>query len=302
MPLDAPVMRAWLRAVRYGAEAGALAIALATFRMMPLDTASAVGGWIGRTYGPRLRVTDRARRNLRNAFPDLCESDIERIIIGMWDNLGRTSGEYPHIARFDFYSGDGRVEVVGLDVVERLRDDGIGCLFFSAHIANWEILALVVTQRGIRLLRVYRRANNPISERLLQWVRGKSIDAVDFPKGAASAEPILRALRNGEHLAMLLDQKMNDGIPIPFFGRPAMTAPAIARFAQRFDYPIVPARIERLAGARFRVTIGPEFKVSPAASRNESIELTMRRINGIIEGWVRDRPEQWLWLHRRWPD
>jgi KDO2-lipid IV(A) lauroyltransferase len=123
-----------------------------------------------------------------------------------------------------------------------------------------------------------------------------------IPKGPAGARLLLRSLKGGKHLGMVVDQKMNDGIAIPFFGRDAMTAPALAELALRFDCPVVPVRVERLEGARFRITIDPPLDLDVTGERRADITAAMVKVNALIESWVREHPEQWLWLHNRWPD
>ena len=101
---------------------------------------------------------------------------------------------------------------------------------------------------------------------------------------------------------MLADQKMNDGIPVPFFGRPAMTAPALAALALRFDCDVLPARAERLAGAHFRLTVFPPLPLPRTGDSHADAAALMAQVNAILETWIRDRPEQWFWVHQRWPD
>jgi KDO2-lipid IV(A) lauroyltransferase len=108
-------------------------------------------------------------------------------------------------------------------------------------------------------------------------------------------------LRRGAHLALLADQKLNDGIAVPFFGRPAMTAPALALLALRFDCTVLPARVERLRGAHFRLTLYPPLELPRSGDRDADVAALMERVNRTLEGWIRERPEQWFWLHNRWP-
>jgi KDO2-lipid IV(A) lauroyltransferase len=122
-----------------------------------------------------------------------------------------------------------------------------------------------------------------------------------IPKGARGARRALELLKAGEHLGIMADQKLNDGIAIPFFGRDAMTAPAMAQFARRFDCPIVPVRVERLGGARFKVTHYPPRMVTRTDDKQVDIRAFMVEINEMLEDWITERPEQWLWLHNRWP-
>ena len=287
------------RRARYWLEYVLARTLFALFGALPLDRASALGGWIGRNVGPRLAITARARANLRHAFPDLDAAGIERVTRGMWDNLGRVVAEYSHLGDFHIYEDD-RVEVIGVDHAERLRDDGIGGIFFAAHLANWELPSLAASQRGLPLVQIYRAANNPHVDRLIVRAR-EAVGGAHHPKSPAGARELLKALRRGEHLALLVDQKFNEGIAVPFFGRDAMTAPAPAELALRFQVPLVPVRVERLDGARFRVTVYPPMTLRDTGDRAADVLDAMTRINALFEDWIRERPEQWLWLHRRWP-
>jgi KDO2-lipid IV(A) lauroyltransferase len=271
------------------------------FKLLPLETASAVGGWLGRTVGPRLSLTERARRNLRRAFPEKTESEIAAIVRAMWDNLGRVAAEFPHLGEIDVYDPAGPVKVIGAEWVDSLREDGKPGFFFSAHFGNWEIVSLGATQRGLPLDRVYRAANN----RLVEWLYRLGRAAVEgalIPKGPGSVRPLLRSLKSGNHLGMLVDQKMNDGVPAPFFGRDAMTSSALVDLALRFDCPVVPARVERVNGAHFRLVIGPPMELAKSEDRHADIAANTARMNAIVESWVRERPDHWLWLHNRWSD
>jgi KDO2-lipid IV(A) lauroyltransferase len=268
--------------------------------LLPLDAASAIGGFLARAIGPWLPITERARRQLRSAMPELSEAEIARIVRAMWDNLGRVAAEYPHLHEIRCYEG-GRVEVVGAEHIDALREDGKGGIFFSGHLGNWEIASLAATQRGVPLTQVYRAPNNPIVDRLVFAIRERAITGRRFPKGAEGARRLVRHLAQGEHLAMLVDQKLNEGIPVPFFGREAMTVTALAAFALKYDVPVVPARVERLKGARFRITVFAPLALPQTGERDADIAETMRRVNALIESWVREKPEQWLWLHQRWP-
>jgi len=272
----------------------------ALVRLLPLDTASALGGWFGRTLGPGLGISRRARRNLERAFPEKSGDEIAAIVRGMWDNLGRMLMEYPHLDRFRFNQKDCQVEVLGVEHIDSLRDDGRPGIFFSGHLANWEVSALSVMDRDLPIHLIYRAPNNPLTERLFH--RRYSGKGELLPKGARGARRALKLLSEGGHLGMLVDQKMNDGIPVPFFGRDAMTAPALAQFARRFDCPVVPAQIERTGGARFRITFYPPLTLRRTDDREADAAAIMTEVNAIIEGWIRKNPEQWLWLHNRWPD
>jgi KDO2-lipid IV(A) lauroyltransferase len=287
------------RQAGYLVQAVLLALFLAICRLLPVDWASAVGGWIGRTVGPRMGQNRKAARNLERAFPGNSTDENRRIIRAMWDNLGRVIAEYPHLPRICARLEGGRCEVVGVEHFHAMAADGKPGVLFSAHLANWEVAPYLARHADLPLPLVYRAPNNPWIDALLKRMR----DAPLFiPKGADGARELLRLIRQGGHAGMLVDQKMNDGIPIPFFGRDAMTASAIAQFALRFDCVLVPTHTERLAGARFRITVHAPLEMKSTGDRTADEREIMTRINAMIEDWVRARPEQWLWLHRRWPD
>lgn len=265
-------------------------------RLLPLDAASSMGGALGRLVGPLLPGDGTARRNLDLAMPGLDKAAKNRIIRAMWDNLGRTLAEYPHLEQI---SRD-RVEVVGRDVLDQLRDDGKAAFFISGHIANWEAQIPTVRRAGLETATVYRAPNNRFVDRMIAGFRGDPPERM-IPKGPEGAKKFMRALVEGAHVCMLVDQKMNDGVEARFFGRPAMTAPAAARLALRRKLPVATSRIERLEGARFRETFTLLTDLPPDDSA-ESVAALTQRLNDIVESWVRERPGQWLWMHRRWPD
>jgi KDO2-lipid IV(A) lauroyltransferase len=281
------------------AEAAALVAVMSVFAALPVDWASAIGGAIGRVVGPHLGLSRRALGNLRRALPENDDVENLRILRGMWDNLGRAVAEQPHL---DWICGakSGRVEIVNGQAVTDLLAGGRPCIAFGGHFGNWEVgPSMIHRLMGASLLSIYRAANNPWVDRLM---RRRFRSRQTAAKGADGGRELLRHLRHGGNVAMLVDQKFNDGVGVPFFGQNAMTAPAIARLGLRFGCPIVPVRVERLRGARFRFTVLPPLELIDSGDGTADVLAAMTRINGVIEQWVRARPEQWLWLHRRWPD
>lgn len=285
------------RRLRYLAEVSAVLVVYGILRAMPIDMASAVGGFLGRTIGPRLPMTNRARFNVRLAMPELDDAAVERIVVEMWDNLGRLGGEVPHAPHLDPRDGSGRVEVVGVERVEEIKKAG-AAIVISAHLANWEVLAVAGYRYNLGLEIIYRAANNPYMEWFIQSTRHGEM----LQKGARGARTAIDVLKRGKPLAMLADQKLNDGIPVQFFGRTAMTATSLVDFARKYNAPVFPAKIERLKGARFRITMLPPMYFEAGPDRHADLAAGMARVNAMIEGWVRENPGQWLWLHRRWPE
>jgi KDO2-lipid IV(A) lauroyltransferase len=192
------------------------------------------------------------------------------------------------------------VEVIGIEHTEPLRGPGKPGVMFGAHLGNWELFGLTARKYDFPFVQVYRAPNNPLIDRMMRKVRRLADDAV-LPKGAAGARRALEVLKRGGRLGMLVDQKMNDGIAVPFFGIEAMTAPAVAQLGMRFKCPVMPARTERLDGCRFRITAYPSMQFPETGDRKADLHAAMLKVNAMLEGWIRERPEQWLWVHRRWP-
>jgi len=282
-------------------EAAFAGLAMRLFGALPRARASAVGGWIARTLGPRLGITKRARRNLARALPELDRAAQDRVILEMWDNLGRIVGEFPHLKTMDAYRPGAVIEATGLEHVDAAIARGKPIIFYSGHFGNWEVAALAAALYGLKLAAIYRAANNPLVDRMMLGLR-RDLGADPIPKGPAGARQILTAIKAGQSLCLLVDQKMNDGIAVPFFGRDAMTAPALAELALRYDCTVLPARVERLPGSRFHVTVFPPHELPASGDRAADVLALMTTVNATLESWIRARPGHWFWLHRRWPD
>lgn len=289
------IRRRLRRAILHPLEGLGFALALGLLRLLPVDWASGLCGAIARAIGPRLPVSEQARHNLRRALPTLDETRIESVVRGVWDNLGRVVGEYPHLRAI----ARTRIEVVGIEHLDVLRPDR-PAIFFSAHFGNWELLPGVTARHGVALSNVYRAPNNRHVDSVLRTLRSESAELI--PKGPAGARQLLQSMARNARLGMLVDQKMNDGIAIPFFGRDAMTAPALAQLALRYGCPVIPGHIERLGGAHFRLKVEPPLVLPDSGDRHADMRSLMTMVNRQLERWIAERPEQWLWLHRRWPD
>lgn len=273
---------------------------MAGFRALGLERASDLGGWLARTLGPRIPVTRRARRNMAAALPHLSEAERERYITEMWDNLGRTFAEYPHLEKFWSVKPGARIEICGMEHALAAISKGRGGLFVSGHCGNWEVLPRCIKDVGQQGTLVYRPPNNPYVD---AWIsRQRSIGLPTMAaKGGESARSLIRTLKSGGFLAMLVDQKANDGISVPFFGRAAMTATGAPNLALRHNAPIVPAWGERLPGQRFRLTVYPEIPFPNTGDRDKDTYALALALNQFLEARIRENPANWLWLHSRWP-
>ncbi|MDX1974666.1 MAG: lipid A biosynthesis lauroyl acyltransferase [Rickettsiales bacterium] len=284
-----------IRTIRYGIELLALRLFFLLLRLLPLDVASWLGGKVIGIIGPLSSAHRTAVRNLQRIMPDTAPDEKSRILSGMWDNLGRVMAEMAHIANDALMT---RVTCLGNETFTEHKDKPV--LFFSGHLGNWELLPYTAESRGVPLALAYRSANNPLVDRFICSLRAKRVTTM-FPKGPTGSVRLLRALKNQHSLAMLVDQKMNDGIPVPFFGIDAMTAPAIAQLALRHDLPIIPTRVIRKKGVAFDAIIYPALTIEKTGDNQKDTLAIMTQINAILESWVREYPEQWFWVHNRWP-
>jgi Kdo2-lipid IVA lauroyltransferase/acyltransferase len=261
---------------------------------LPLDAASFIGGFMARSIGPFLSAHRTAKRNIHRVFPDITAEKEKRILTRMWDNLGRVAAEMAHL------SSDRLYQRITLHQGNTLPDPGHQVLFFSGHIGNWELLSPIVYRNHIPTTLVYRKANNPLVDDFITRIRETQAHNL-LPKGPTGAVKLVRSLKGGDSMAMLIDQKMNDGIAVPFFGTDVMTAPAIAEFALRYQMPIIPARVIRTQGCHFAATVYPPLAFTPSGDQEKDVLAIMTQINAIVEEWVREHPDQWFWVHKRWP-
>lgn len=279
-------------------QAGAFYLFVGISRIIGLKASSFILGKITKTLGPHVALNRRAQKNLMLAMPALDESARRKIIRDMWENLGRTLGEYPHLQHLAD-NRDHYVKVVGfekaLDVMARY---GRG-IYISGHFANWEVLVLLPLSHYEGAL-VYRAPNNPFIDAWITKQRQRIRPLTPVSKSIHGARAMTNILKNGGYLCALIDQKLSGGIPVPFFGHPAPTSPTIARLALRHKCPVVPVGIERTHGTHFTITVHtPLFFRDDVDDEQKILDLT-RRLNLFLESEISMRPSQWLWLHRRW--
>jgi KDO2-lipid IV(A) lauroyltransferase len=287
--------------LRFRAEAAPFFLFMGIFRLIGIDAASAFGGFIGRHVFYRITpVIDRARDNLKAAFPAMERSEMEAIIREMCDNLGRTVAEYPHLDKLKLTGTNPRLQVVGTENAEAAIARGKGTMFISGHFANWEAMPVTATELGYEGGLVYRPPNNPYVDRYISRMRASAGPKLQISKGAQGTRKIFTLLRRGLAILMLVDQKTEQGVPAPFFGRDAMTTPAPAALALKLGAALLPTSNERLKGARFRMRIRPAIEFAPTGDHDADVLALTAKINQAVEECVRERPSQWLWIHRRW--
>src|SRR6201992_1079375 len=289
-----------------GAAVGAVTVAmLRTTRYFdPIKTANLFGR-VTRGIAPLLREQRIGRANLTAAFPEKSPEEIEAILAGVWDNLGRVGAEFAHLDRvWDYEKAHrerSRIEVSprSLELFHQLRLDGKPALIFASHLGNWELPAVGAVAHGLNAPILYRRPNSASADRIIQEIRAVKMGTL-VPAGRDAPFRLADALQRGEHVAMLVDQYWSGGVEVTFFGRKTRANPTLARLLRQVECPVHGWRIVRLPGHRFRAEMTEKIQPVRDASGRIDIQGTTQAITSVIEGWIREYPEQWLWLHRRW--
>jgi KDO2-lipid IV(A) lauroyltransferase len=279
---------------------------LRLLRLVDRKRTSNIVGRIMRAVGPWFPEHKTGRENLAAAFPDKSPEEIETILRGVWENLGRVGAEFAHLDRMkvlDFERGGEADVVYDAIAFERflaIRDSGKPTLVFSAHLANWEVPALAPAYYNVRSNLLYRRPNiGGIADAVVAMRAGCMGNLI--PSGLDAPVRLLHALERGEHVGMLVDQHMVKGVDVVFFGRWAKANPLIAQLARHSGASIRGVRVVRQGdGNSFWGELTDEIAPARDADGKVDIQGTMQIITGIVEGWIREHPEQWLWLHRRW--
>lgn len=291
------------RNFRHWVTAKAVLAAFALLRTMSADRALNLADRWARRIGPLTPRHKIALDNLRQAYPDKSDGEIETIAVDMWGQMARLTAEYvflDRLADFDPLSTEpGRIEVDGIDLFLKLRDEQRPRIFFTAHTGAFEMVTVVAARFGLDVAALFRAPNNPYLAAELSEVRQVS-QARMIASRSGAAITLARILEDKGNVGMLVDQKFNGGLMTTFFGRPCETSPLAPRLARQFDADIYPARCIRLPGNRYRLQL--EDKITPPRGENGEIDVAAlaQQINDHVEGWVRQYPDQWMWFHKRW--
>ena len=286
----------FFKKIRYAGEYAVLQTMLGFFSLMSPDEASQFAAKAGRLIGPRLGAHRRALANLKKIMPYKPAEEYQKILQGMWSNLASVMAEYPNL---EFFAPD--VELIGIEHLKRAFEEHGQVSVFSGHLANWEMLAPCLMRYGVPIDLVYRAPNNPHADRLLDRYRTLHGKLRTLPKSKAGTRKLVQALKDGRSVGILIDQKYNEGIKVPFMGQPAMTSPAFAQLAQKFNCGLVPFRVERLGGdLRFRLSFYEPLKIFDENGVPLPPAVIIEKAHELLESWIREKPEEWIWMHRRW--
>lgn len=291
----------FLLKIQYKLEYWLLKVCMKLFVFFGMYLSGLFVGTLGVIIGIFTSPSFMAYRNLKHAFPKLTRSQIIKIIIGMWNNLGRNIAEYPNIYNkklnvFDYAVIDETSE----KILKSIKKDKRGAILFSGHLGNWEVGLRILKELKIPVKTVYRPLNNRLADELTNGLRER-IGVEMIPKGGKGALRIIRELKKGTKIVMLVDQRLSNGIKIPFFKRPALTTDVLGAFGLKYNLPIYPVRIVRKKGANnFEFRVEEELKIKKTNNFKRDVKKVARQMNKKLEEWIKECPEQWFWVHDRW--
>lgn len=275
---------------------------LTLYRLAGLRMGSWLGSLLGATLGKIARERHIAADNLRQALPHLSEVEQKRVLAQCWRQLGRLVGEFPHMEKIA-READSRVQIIGAEHVKAALPNGGAAMFLSGHFSNWELMMLGIQRLAGKTGSLYRRANNPYME---AWVisQRSAFMPVQIPKGSDGAKVMIKLLKDGTSLGVLVDQKLGRGDPIDFFGRATKAPSASIKLARRFGIPIIPTVIRRREDGPDKVHFVqhffPAIEVPKTDNMQHDIDTAMRQVYDHLEQWISERPEEWFWQHDRW--
>lgn len=277
--------------------AGYMAL-VGVLRCLPIERASALGGWTGRTFGARGHRHARAHKHLIHVFGDTkSQAEREEILHKMWDNMGRIFAETLIMPRL--LAEHDRFEMTDAELAFEIKDDGIGAVFVGGHYGNWEVAMWPPNCFGQNPVGIYRRIGNSFVDRHLYKIRSQMYPGGLLLKDGLSAPKLIQVLKKGAHIGILCDQRERRGMVLPFLGKPAPTMGLPALLAHRLDVPLVAGRLIRLPNVRFRFEC-VKIPIDTSKPLKDEVKTAMGRVNDLFSQWILEHPEQWLWSHRRW--
>ena len=286
-------------------EAFGVVIFLGLAKMLGLDVSSRLGGWLGERIGPLFKRNHIARENLERAMPELSPEEVDAIIRKMWRNVGRALFEYAHLNKFKKRRHRWRL-VLDFSPKARAalaRHHGRG-FFFSGHFTNWELMPLAVRLEGISIAEIYQRVSNPYVNFWVSRLRKKAICPYQVEKRRA-LRGIVYHIHSDHAFAALVDQKMLSGVWAWFFHRPAQTSEFPASLAVKQNYALIPCYIRRADKGfrtRFHMVATDPIEIDRTDKSRTQVQHVAQQINYCLEMMIREQPDNWLWLHNRWPD
>ena len=264
--------------------------------MLGLKLSSYISGKLGFLIGPFFRPKKIIETNILRALPDASPEKIKKIIKYMWSNYGRILSEYMFMKQFRESSLNSNITVVGQEILDQIKNNKEQVVFISGHFNNFELMAMQIEKSGINLAAIYRPLNNLFLNVIMEKIRKKYICKNQIKKGKTGIRELLSLFKNGHSIALMIDQRVSQGIKSEFFGKEAYTTTMPAQFIKKYNCKIIPLYIERFNGTHFKIKVHEPIKYE----ENTTSEKITKDLNSLLEKMILNNPEQWIWSHDRW--
>ena len=271
----------------------------ATFRIIGLQNASFMGSYLAKVLGPLFRSKKIIEKNLNICFKKISQEEIKKISHGMWDNIGRTFSEYVFLKNFN-KNHDNLIKLNGREYLDEIKNSNKPVVFVSGHISNFELLGTKLNRYGIRFCAIYRPLNNIFLNPIMEYLRLKYVCPIMIKKGRSNIRELLNKIKSGYSVIIIADQRTSEGKKVDFFNHAALTTTIPAQISLKYNYKIVPLRMERLSYNNFEMTVYKPFEYKKTDSYEKDIYNLTLETNKQIEKMILKKPEQWLWSHDRW--
>ena len=266
------------------------------FSIIGYKLSSLIGGIIGKSIGPFFRSKKIIIDNFKIAKIDENNNNYNNIIKNMWENYGRIFSEYPHLINFKNNKLSKYLMIEGAEYLEEIKIKKKPVVFISGHFSNFELMAMQLENSGIDIAAIYRPLNNTFLNSTIEKIRINHICKNQIPKGKSGSRKILEFFKKGTSIALMIDQRVSEGVKVNFFNRPAYTTSLPAQLSKKFECEIVPVYIERIENYFFNISINKPLKFE----KTDSIEKITEKLNNILESMISKNPNQWIWTHNRW--
>ena len=290
-----------MKVIKYFFEFISIISLFCIFKIIGLRNASNMGSLLGKFIGPLFRSKDVTKQNIKNAFVAIDIKKETEIINNMWSNIGRTFAEYIFLKDFRLNKTNfDHIKIKGTNYLEEIKKNNETVVFFSAHLANFELMAMELDKFGIKCAAIYRPLNNFLLNPLMEYLRMKYICPTQIPKGRMGMREIIGRVKDGYSIALMVDQRVSEGPRVLFFNKPAHTTTIPAQLALKYNCKLVPIFLERKEGTYFEMTVHEPYKIEKTGNDQEDTKSITLKINNIIEKMIIKNPTQWIWSHNRW--
>ena len=266
------------------------------FKFLRLKLSSAIGGKLFQIVGPIFRSNKLIRENIKKALPQLNNEEIKKINKQMWNNYGRIFSEYMFLKNFRYNLNQSNITIHGQEILDEIKKSNTPVIFISGHFSNFELMAMQIEKSGIKLAAIYRPLNNKFLNTIMERIRKKYICKEQIKKGISGVRDIVKFYKKNYSTALMIDQRVSEGIKVNFFKHKALTTTIPAQLVKKYKMPIVPVFIERFENIKFKIT----FQKPIYFSDDASIENITSKLNEVLEKMIISKPEQWIWSHNRW--